>query len=70
MTWLKGIWAELIGLFVDDLAFALSIVIWLIACGLVLPRLSLPSIVPPAILFVGLVLILARSAVRRAGERP
>jgi hypothetical protein len=70
MNWLKGVWAELIGLFVDDGTFALSIVVWLIACGLALPHLGLPSFLPPAILFVGLALILARSAVRRAGERP
>jgi xanthosine utilization system XapX-like protein len=70
VNWLKSIWAELMGLFVDDGSFALSIVVWLIACGLVLRRLSLPSVAPPAILFVGLALILARSAVRRAGERP
>jgi hypothetical protein len=69
MSWLRGIWSELLGLFVDDGRFALSIIIWLIACGLALPRLNLPSALPPIILFVGLVLILARSAVRRSGER-
>jgi hypothetical protein len=68
MSWLRGIGSELLGLFVDDGWFALSIVIWLIACGLGLPRLNLPSSLPPIILFVGLALILARSALRRAGE--
>jgi hypothetical protein len=43
MNWLKPIWSELIGLFLDDGSFALSILIWLIACGLVLPRLGLLS---------------------------
>jgi hypothetical protein len=70
MSWLNSIWLEFIGLFVDDGNFAILIVIWLIACGLVLPRLGLPSFLPPIILFAGLVVILARSAVRRAGERP
>jgi hypothetical protein len=70
MSWLRGIGSELLGLFVDDGWFALSIIVWLIACGLVLPRFSLPSVFPPMILFVGLVLILARSALRRTGEGP
>ena len=70
MRWLKSIWSELIGLFVDDGSFALSMLIWLIACGLVLPRLGLPSFLPPMILFAGLVVILARSAIRRAGSQP
>jgi hypothetical protein len=69
MSWLKGIWSELLSLFVDDMWFALSILIWLIACGLALPRLNLPSAFPPIMLFVGLVLILGRSALRRSGER-
>jgi hypothetical protein len=70
MSWLKSAWSELIGLFVDDGIFALSNVVWLIACGLILPRFGQPSILPPAFLFAGLVVILARSALRRAGERP
>ena len=65
MNWLKPIWSELIGLFVDDGSFALSILIWLIACGLVLPRLGLLSFLPPVILFIGLVVILTLSAMRR-----
>ena len=65
MSWLKPIWSELIGLFVDDGSFALSILIWLIACGLVLPRLGLLSFLPPVILFIGLVVILTLSAMRR-----
>jgi hypothetical protein len=69
MSWLRGIWSELLGLFVDDGWFAASIIIWLIACWLALPRLNLPSAFPPIILFAGLALILARSAVRRSGER-
>ena len=68
MNWLKSIWLELIGLFVDDGNFAFSLLIWLVACGLVLPRLGLPLFLPPMLLFAGLVVILARSAVRRAGE--
>ena len=70
MSWLKPIWSEFIGLFVDDGNFALSVLIWLIACGLALPRLGLPSFLPPIILFTGLIVILTLSAMRRARSRP
>jgi hypothetical protein len=70
MSWLKPIGSELIGLFVDDGNFALSILVWLIACSLALPRLGLPSFLPPTILFAGLVVILARGAMRRTGSQP
>ena len=70
MNWLKSIGSELIGLFVDDGNFALSLLIWLIACGLALPRLGLPTFLPPLLLFAGLVVILTWSAMRRAGPRP
>ena len=69
MTWLRGIGSELIGLFVDDGVFALVIVVWLLACGLGLSRLGLPALAPAMIMFVGLVLILAWSVLRRANER-
>jgi hypothetical protein len=68
MNWLRTTGSELIGLFVDDGRFALAIVVWLVACGLVLSRIDLPSALPPLILFIGLVLILAWSALRRAGS--
>ena len=68
MRWIKSVWSEFFGLFVDDSSFAIAILGWLFACWLVLPRLGPPTALPPAILFAGLVGILARSAVRRAGE--
>ena len=66
MSWLKTVWSELIGLFVDDGRFAIAIVLWLGACWLALPRIGLPPPLPPAILFAGLVVILAESAMRLA----
>jgi CHASE2 domain-containing sensor protein len=68
MTWLNTVWSEFIGLFVDDGSFAIAILAWLGACWLLLPRLGLAPAWPPMILFVGLVLILAESAVRRARQ--
>jgi hypothetical protein len=70
MSWVKAIGSELISLYVDDGSFAFSLLIWLVVCGLVLPRLDLPSFMPPIILFVGLVVILAQSAIRRAEVEP
>lgn len=66
MLWLKAIWSEFFGLFVDDGHFAIAILAWLLAAGLALPRLGLPPGWPPAILFAGLVAILVESAARRA----
>ncbi|WP_187290845.1 hypothetical protein [Hyphomicrobium denitrificans] len=43
MRWLKTIVAEIFGLFVDDGAFALAIIVWLGAVWLVLPRLNVPT---------------------------
>jgi hypothetical protein len=65
VRWIKSIWSELIGLFVDDGNFAVAILIWLGVCWVVLPRFAVPSRLPPAILFAGLVVILAESAMRR-----
>jgi hypothetical protein len=68
MQWIKTIWAEFIDLFVDDSSLAAAVLVWLGACWLLLPRFGLPSTWPTVVLFAGLVLILAESTVRRAGE--
>lgn len=70
MAWIKAIWAEFIGLFVDDGSLAAAVLVWLAACWLILPRLGLPPVWPPVLLFAGLVLILAESALRRARQGP
>ena len=66
MGWLRTIWSELFGLFVDDARFAAAILLWLAAGWLLLPRLGLPAKLPPLILFAGLAAILAESAMHRA----
>jgi hypothetical protein len=66
VTWLRTVSQELVGLFVDDGRFALAILAWLIAAGVALPRLGLPPVWPPLLLFGGLVAILLESAVRRS----
>ncbi|MFT4063970.1 hypothetical protein [Paraburkholderia sp.] len=66
MQWLRTVLGELWGLFVDDSTFALAIVIWLIACRVVSPLVSLPEAARGPILFAGLAVILAESALRRS----
>jgi hypothetical protein len=66
MQWFKTIFAELIGLFVDDGSFAIAIVAWLALLWLLLPHLSIPATWNGPILFVGLGLILVESVLRRA----
>ena len=68
MTWFGTIAAEILGLFVDDGAFALAIVAWIVLTWLVLPRLGAPSGAQGLILFVGLASILIGSAIRAAGR--
>lgn len=67
MAWVKTIVSELLALFVDDAGFALAIIAWLAVAWLVL----LPRVPPlsPAILFLGLALILIESVLRR-GRSP
>ena len=66
MHWLKKILAELLGLFVDDISFALAIIAWLGVIWWGLPRLKLPAVWNGVILFAGLATILAESALRKA----
>jgi hypothetical protein len=69
MRWLKTILAELFGLFVDDIRFALAIILWLGFIWLGLPRLNLPAAWNGVILFAGLATILAQSALRTASRK-
>jgi len=67
MSMLRSIADELVSLFVDDGSLVVLVLIWLTICWLLLPKL-LPLSLLPVLLFVGLVAILAESAIRRAGE--
>ncbi len=65
MSWMRTIFREVFGLFVDDAGFALAILAWVVVC-LVISRLGLASAWAGIILFTGLAVILAESAVRRS----
>jgi hypothetical protein len=64
MKWLKNIFREVFGLFVDDGSFALAILIWLAIVRWATPHLNISSGITGVILFAGLALILAESATR------
>jgi hypothetical protein len=69
MNRLKSVASALLALFVDDGAFATSILLWVALCWLALPRLAGPVFLQPVILFAGLVVILSVSAALRALRR-
>ena len=64
MKWLKNIFREIFGLFVDDGSFALAILIWLAVVRWATPHLNIPAGITAIILFAGLALILTESTTR------
>lgn len=68
MYWLKSIYREIVGLFVEDGNFALAILSWIAIAWLFLSRMSL-SVFGGIILFVGLALILIESVTRFAKKQ-
>jgi hypothetical protein len=69
MKWLKNVLREIFGLFVDDGAFALAILIWLGLMGWATPHLSISPAFTGLVLFAGLALILIESASRYARHK-
>lgn len=64
MNWLRAIFREIFGLFVDDGSFALMILLWLGLTTFLLPRLEWMPRWRGMIMFAGLALILIGSATR------
>ncbi|MBU6499526.1 MAG: hypothetical protein KGJ41_16770 [Rhodospirillales bacterium] len=64
MVWLRTILSEILGLFVDDGAFAVAILAWIALLWWLAPWLT-PTLRGP-LLFAGLAAILLESALRRA----
>jgi membrane protein implicated in regulation of membrane protease activity len=69
MKWIKTILSEIFGLFVDDAAFALAILIWLGLMRWMAPRLNLPPTAIVIVFFAGLALILIESTARYARRK-
>ena len=66
MNWLKVIWSEAYGLFVDDVSLALAILAWLIAAFLLFHANLVAEPWRGPLLFVGLAAIFAENTLRRA----
>lgn len=66
MSWLKTIWEELIGLFIDDISLAVALVVWLAAAGVVLQLKWIPTDLQGPLLTLGLVVIFMENTLRRA----
>jgi hypothetical protein len=66
MNGLRTIFREIFGLFVDDVSFALLILVWLGLTALLLPYLGWVPRWRGVILFLGLATILMGSAIRYA----
>jgi hypothetical protein len=60
---------ELISLFVDDGSLAVIVLIWIVICGVALPKLALAASWHGPTLFIGLALILVESGLRCARGR-
>lgn len=69
MNWIKSIFREIFGLFVDDGSFALAIIIWLVLIRWTTSHLSLSAAATGIILFAGLALILIESTARFARHK-
>jgi hypothetical protein len=69
MKWLNSIFREIFGLFVDDAAFALAILIWLSFMRWATSHMALSPAIIGIILFAGLALILIESTTRYARQK-
>ena len=68
MKWIAMVLSELVGLFVDDLSFTVTILAWIALGALLLPRLGLAAAWGAPLLFLGCAAILIEN-VRRAARR-
>jgi len=69
MKWINNILREIFGLFVDDGAFALAILIWLSFMRWLASHIILSAVTIGIILFAGLALILIESTTRYARRK-
>jgi EamA domain-containing membrane protein RarD len=66
MNWLKTIWTETYGLFVDDVSLALAVLAWLAFCWALFHLGAAPGPWRGPLLFVGLAAIFVENTLRRA----
>ena len=66
MKWLKSIWDEFFGLFVDDVSFAVAIAVWLAVVHVLFHMDLVPAVWRGPLLFVGLAAIFVENTLRRS----
>ena len=66
MNLLKTIWTEFVGLFVDDLSFAVAIALWLVAAFFLVHTGAVPANLRGLLVFFGLAVIFVENTLRRA----
>jgi hypothetical protein len=66
MQWIKTLWSELFGLFVDDGYLAVAIIVWIVAAAVLLRQVDASGASKGCVLFIGLAIVLAESVLRRA----
>ena len=66
MKWLRTIWDEFIGLFIDDVSFAVAIVVWLAMAQVLFQMDLVPGVWRGPLLFAGLAAIFVENTLRRA----
>ena len=66
MTWIRAVAREVFGLFVDDGAFAVAIVVWVVLLAMLLPHIGGRFAAGGIVLALGLGGILAESTWRYA----
>jgi hypothetical protein len=65
MTWLKLVWDEVLGMFVDDGALALQAAILVAVVAMGVKGLGLPPLVGGIVLLLGCILVLGLSLARK-----
>lgn len=69
MNWIRSVLRELVGLVVDDVGFAATVVAWIALLWLLASYVPAKSALLPLLLFTGFGMILLHAVARRAGQR-
>lgn len=68
MSWIKSVLRELVGLVVDDIGFAASVIVWIAVVTVLSSYVAAKSGLLPLALAAGLGAILLQAVLRRAGQ--
>ncbi len=69
LKFIKLVFAEVLGLFIDDGSLAIAIALWVAACTFVLPILISNILVQMSIWVLGLMIVLVENVLRTARQK-